>query len=463
MNIIQDNYREKKQSNKTIIAIVVVMLILLVVAVLLLVLVRNLKSKTFKFYVDGVQNTSISENIFYDVDGTKYVNVKTISSLMGYEYNNGEYNNPYEEDKTKCYVKSQNEIASFISGTNKMYKVILKENDNQVTVKTGQENNSEGNTTQQITSQDIEYFEVGNEIKLIEGEIYAPIEAIEIGFNVALQYNSENNQTTIFTLPYLVKYYSKNISNSVLDATCDFSNKKLLLYDMVLVKNSDGEYGINKLDGEAVIGTKYAKIKFIESTQNFIITTQSGKQGIASTTETIISPQYDELKQLGTDLDLYLVKDKGNYGVIDKTGNTVIYLEYDQIGMDMSPYVNNGIDSQYIIYDKYIPVKKDGKWGLINTSGKVTLSVEYDSLGCTKGDSIVKSENNLLLVPELNGIVVCKENTYGLRTPEGGKTVPLALNEMYKTIQDGKTTYWMTFEDKTYNMLEWVQQRNAGQ
>lgn len=457
MNLIRDNYSEKKHNNSLVTIIIVVMVILAIVAALLFILISNLQNKKFKFIVDET-SYKVSDEIFKDVNGVRYINVKTISNTVNYEYNNGEYNNPYEEDKTKCYVKCDNEIASFISGTNKIYKVALDDAAKKDT-KTQQSVNSDTKQTvvsNENTLDSIEYYELKDEIKLIDGEIYATEQAIKIGFNISFNYNTAINKVEIYTLPYLVKKYS-SVENSVLDEKCEFSNQKLLLYDMILVKNSKNEYGVKKIsNSDAVLGTKYAAIKFIESSMNFIITTENGKQGISSTTETKISPQYDELKQLDKDLDLYLVKNGTKYGVINGEGNVVIYMEYDQIGMDTSAFINNDLDNQYILYKKYIPVKRDEKWGLMRIDGTNTVPAEYDQFGCTTGTAISKTENNLLLVPDVKGIVVCQNGLYGLITPDGSKLVPVSLSEMYKTTNSGVNTYYMTYNSEKIDILQWI-------
>lgn len=450
MNLIRDNYNDKRQNNSIITVIIVTILILAVVAVLLGVLVNSLKNKTFKFYVNNT-SANVSETVFTEIDGVRYINIKTIANVVNYEYNNGEYNNPYQEDKTKCYVKCDNEIASFIAGSNKMYKVILPE-------KIG---DAEELTNKHVTkTNEIEYFELDNEIKVIGGEIFATEQAISIGFNIYFNYDKATNKVQIYTLPYLVEQYSKN-EGVALDETTDFSNKKLVLYNMVLVKNSSGEYGVNKLStGESILGTKYAKIKFIESSMNFIVTTEDGKQGISSTTETKITPQYDELNQLDKNLDLYIVKNDNKYGVINGNDEIVIHMEYDKIGIDTMEFINNNIENQYILYEKYLPVQRDGKWGLMNLNGQIALPVEYDSIGCKKGPSVTKTENNLLLIPEVQGIVVCKNEFYGLMTPQGTKLVPVSLTEMYKVTNAGKNTYYMTYNEQKINVLDWIEAKS---
>lgn len=80
-------------------------------------------------------------------------------------------------------------------------------------------------------------------------------------------YNKEHNQITVYTLPYLVAHYTALSQNSgIADKDADFSNQKALLYNMLVVKKQ-GNYGVQSLNGQEILGTKYAKVKFIESTK----------------------------------------------------------------------------------------------------------------------------------------------------------------------------------------------------
>jgi len=494
MNLVGNEINSNKKNNKTVTGIVVAIMILIVLAIILVAVINQIKAKTFKFYVDG-KSTNVSKSVFVDQDGTRYINIKTIAELVGYEYNNGEYNNPYVEDKTKCYVKGNNEIASFISESSKMYKVVLdegtakdennKDNNTSNNTANNTSNTNTNNTTKNTTNntvkdvattaedktENVEYFTLSNDIKLIDGSLYATEQGIKLGFNISFSYNEKNNRIDIYSLDYLSKYYSGKIANSVLDDTCEFSNKKLLMYNMALVKNSEGDYGVSNLTGESIIGTKYKKIKFIESSNDFIVTTENNKQGILSLkksgaeTEVIvkISPQYDEIKQLDKDLDLFLVKDNNKYGVINGAGKIIVYIEYDKIGIDITNFVNNEIDNPYILYQKYIPVMKDAKWGIIDTSGNITLNLEYDALGCTQGISINKTENNVLLIPDVKGIVVYQNGLYGVMNITGTKLVPTAVQEIYKVSSSGVNTYYMTYNNEKIDLVNWIKAKQNQQ
>lgn len=58
---------------------------------------------------------------------------------------------------------------------------------------------------------------------------------------------------------------------------------------------------------------------------------------------TKISPEYDNIKQIDKDNGLYLVTKNKKQGVVNSNGSIVIYLEYDQIGIDGTKYASNNI------------------------------------------------------------------------------------------------------------------------
>ena len=53
------------------------------------------------------------------------------------------------------------------------------------------------------------------------------------------------------------------------------------------------------MSNEEIIGKKYTKIEFVESTKEFIVTTEENKVGIITADgRTKVNPQYDALKQI---------------------------------------------------------------------------------------------------------------------------------------------------------------------
>lgn len=263
--------------------------LLLVAAIGLICLMYYIQTTELKITVDGKSNTKL-KNVFIFEGDQIYIPIRVFASYVGYESYSGDYKQ-YEEDTTKCYVQSQNEVASFSLGSNKIYKTLLDNNNN-----------------------DYEYFEINEPVKIIQNQLCTTIEGAQIAFNISMGYNKEHNQITVYTLPYLVAHYTALSQNSgIADKDADFSNQKALLYNMLVVKNANGNYGVQSLNGQEILGTKYAKVKFIESTKEFIVTTLENKMGIMSYNATTkISPEYDNIKQIDKDNGLYLVTKNKN-------------------------------------------------------------------------------------------------------------------------------------------------------
>ncbi len=73
---------------------------------------------------------------------------------------------------------------------------------------------------------------------------------------------------------------------------------------------------------------------------------------------------YDDIENLN--FTIYLTKENGKYGFIDKTGNIVVSHQYDEA---------RGFNTNTV------KVAKNGKYGLTDYTGKIILPIEYDDIG----------------------------------------------------------------------------------
>ena len=327
MNLIEDEeLKEKKKKTKIVMGIIITFIILLVIlCIVLLYMISSIQKNTLKLTVDN-KSTSFDTDTFV-IEGDKlYINIKKFANLMGYDTHNSEYKDRYSEDTTKCYISNTNENASYILNSNTIYK-------------------------KASINEDYEYFELEEPVKYINNELYVIKEGMEIGTNSLIQYNTNNNLIKVISLDNIVTQYATLFTNSaVADEKADFNNKKALRYGLVVVKSTDNHYGVYDIDGQEIIGTKYASISFKEDSQEFTVKTDEGKMGILTAKgETKIEPTYDSIKQISKDLNYYLVNNNSKYGVINQNGGIVIYLEYDKIGIDENQYSTNNINNSYIL------------------------------------------------------------------------------------------------------------------
>lgn len=443
MEIIGTDISEVERKNKKMMKMIMIFIVIILLASFAIIgAILYLQKTQFKFYINEQETANFAEDLFVFEEDKIYISIKDMATLVGYTAYNGAYGSQdqYSEDVTKCYVESTNEIASFELNSNVIYKTQVNENDY---VK----------------------FDIDEPVKQINDKLYTTIEGISRAYNVAFIYVKESNQVTIYTLPYLVAGYSKQIKNSSIST--NFNNQKALLYNLIIVSNASSSsnssvrYGISTLSGVEIVGTKYKDIEFIESTQEFIVTTTDDKMGIiTSSGNTKVQPQYDDLKQIDKDLNLYLATNNNKQGIIEQNGKILIYIEYDKIGIDTTNFPTNDIKNPYLLYGNCIPVCKNGKWGMYDKTGKIILPIEYDSLGCVVS-STNNNANSVLVIPDIKGIVVHKKyndeiNLFGVVNYLGKDIIPMVLGAVYSETSSGRQEYKMTNAGNTLNLIEYV-------
>lgn len=454
MEIIGKNISEREQRSKNMMKIIIIILvILLLISIILGITIYFLKSQQFKFVVNGKNVAEPGSDVFIYQGENIYVSIKDIAPIIDYKYYNGSYRQ-YTEDLDKCYVECTDEVCTLEKDSNKIYKTSTKELDYQ-------------------------YLTLEEPIRKINGKLYATIKDMQIICNTNISYNKQENKMTIYTLPYLVNYYTLNNKKSSI--TNNFNNQKALLYGLLVSQNVDNtletedvNYGVYALDGTTeIIGTKYKKIEFIESMQEFIVTTLENKVGIiTSDGDTKVRPQYDSLKQIDKDLNLYLATNNNKKGIIEKNGKILIYLEYDEIGIDATEFPNNDIKNSYLLFNSVIPVKQNGKWGMYDIKGNLVLPIEYENFGCVNKNKTDRNLNNILIIPDIQSIVVSKiykiekeyngrkiiddVELYGIVNIKGQEYLEPCLETIYSITNNGREEYTMIYNGTSYDVIDYI-------
>ena len=435
MNIIEESFKEKEKKKKNIVPKIILIAIILIVIIIIAITAYlvYLQNSSLKLMLDGQQNNGLLNLLVIEEDGTIYAPIKEIASYLGYESYNGEYTDR-TEDRSKCYVQSEDEVANFSLGSNKVYKLDLSN-----------------------SSSNYEYVYSQKPVKAINGVLYAPSETIAQAFNVSFQYDQNKNRIYIYTLPYLYNTYSTSVLNYGYTEIADnLANKKAILQNMLVVKKDDKITGVIDLQGNTILEAKYEDIQYLPEIGDFLVTT-NGKVGILSKTgETKVQIIYDSLELMDKDTGLYLAKKDNKYGVIDLRGNIKIYIEYDEIGIDPSKFTENGIKNKYILADSLIPIKKGNSWALFDTSGNQITDFEYDSFGYTASSSN-KDALSLLVIPDYNAIVACKDKKYTLLDTKGEKLLGVIADDIYMTISGGEEHYYISANDRLYNAVEFLE------
>ena len=106
------------------------------------------------------------------------------------------------------------------------------------------------------------------------------------------------------------------------------------------------------------------------------------------------------------------------------------------------------------------------KWGLFDRRGQILLPVEHDSLGYVVSTTKDKSMNNLLVIPNYEGIVFGKDKEnrqrkYGLVNSLGEVIIPCELDEIYSTTTGNTTEYYMRYLGQLMNVTNYLQEQGA--
>ena len=450
MNLMGQQYEEKDAKLKKVIKISIILAVIALFIVLgVYMYVYYLDSQSLKLSIDS-QRTAITEQTFViDETGAVYVAIDEFAKMTGYEFYQGEYGK-YTEDKSKCYIANKNEVAGFELGSNQIYKLDPNE-----------------------INANYEWYSMKEPVKLLNNKLYCLSDGIKVACNIKFAYDKEKNRIQVTTLKALVNYYQALAVNNYKYAGIDttFANQKAILYDMLVIKKAEADdngkikedsykYGVVTLDNQNIIGTKYDNIEFIEVTQEYFVTSNK-KVGILSNEGAQkVAPTYDEIEVLDNELRLYYVENNDMKGVLDKNGKRVVYIEYNKIGVDASLYPSNDITNNRLLFDNCIPVMKNEKWGLFDKNGNQLLETTYDSLGYIAGTQKDSVGNNLLIIPEIEGIVICKDEKYGIISSTGKFLAPCSFDKIYSITNLGEDTYYLTYGTQTITLEDYQKLNN---
>lgn len=436
---------EKVKSKKMMIILGIAMAVLFVLILCIIFYISYIEKNTLKLYIDNSKISLKSDMVLVN-NGDVFISIDDIAEKIGYEKNNGEYKSHYVEDASKRYLENKYETVSYITDSDEIYKAILPASQNEEI--------------------EYEYFKIDKPVFKSNDKMYISIDGLCKGCNLGYSYTKENNTIKIYTLDYFCSLYATKMPESVelseRDDVETYKNRKALLYDMVVVKNSTGKYGVKDPSGNAIIGEKYKSMAFVEGEEEFIVETDEGKFGIIDKKGTIkFEPDYASIKEIDKTRGLYLVSKKSStsriqYGIVNRSERTIVYIEYEQIGIDKNEFPANNIENQYILFGKCIPVKRSNKWGLLDLNGNTILPLEFDSFGCKTSSSKNNQANALIVLPDYESIVVCKNGLYGLYNSSGKQLIQELVTDMYVINTSGTDQYYLTYQGETMNIRDYL-------
>jgi len=423
-DILNENKKNSTKGTKILLPIIIVLVILCLIIIFLIMFLKN---SIINVTIDGVSNNQLRDIIVFEEDNTKiYLPVKRLSAILGCQSYNGEYLNK-SEDMTKCYIESKDEVVNIALNSN----IITKKELNDKSF--------------------FDKIELDEPIKEINGELCASIDGIEKIFNVDFYYDIENKDIQLYTLNYLVDFYIKKLPNYGFEELKEgFANEKAILDNIIIAKNSNGSYGVIKVNGDTILETKYDDIEYLKNTNEFLVTSNEKKGIISYDRKIVLNIEYDNITEV--DENLYVITQNDNMGLVSKTGETVIYPKYDYIGLEENEFAGQ---DDYILLEDLIPIKEDNKWAIFKTDGTQVTQFEYDSLGCRIINN--KEVNNVLTIKGYDVFVAQLNNKYYLLNKDGTKTIEFepGFDAIYSVDNEGVEEFYMIYNNsKTENVVE---------
>lgn len=114
-----------KKNNKNLSKIILIAIIVVAILIVVIICVNiGLKGNTLKVTLNGTTNSKIKDMLIFEGEKV-YIPIRQISEELSYKSYNGDYTNK-SEDKNKCYVESEQEVATFTLGSDKIYKITAK-------------------------------------------------------------------------------------------------------------------------------------------------------------------------------------------------------------------------------------------------------------------------------------------------------------------------------------------------
>ena len=312
---------------------------------------------------------------------------------------------------------------------------------------------------------DYEYVKLEEKVLEKDGELYTTPSGIEKAFNTLFEYNANKKNINIYTMDYLNKMYASKlkIDGETVKLSEEYSDQKAIFEGLIIViKNNI--YGVVDVEsGNPILEFKYEDIKYLPATSDFLIKSNNKYGVIGKDTSIKVRTVYDEIKIMDNQNELYLVKQNNLYGVIDTKGKTIISPEYKQIGIDISKFTQNGIENQYVLLNKIIPVKNNQDlWGIFDIKGQLVKDFIFTGIGCSSSNlSKIANSYPAVVIPSYQVIIVEKDKHYNIITTSGEELIPTYVLEtiyLKTNTETGENTFYMAYNnnEKVMSVEEWL-------
>ena len=137
------------------------------------------------------------------------------------------------------------------------------------------------------------------------------------------------------------------------------------------IVNHQGKYGVIDNHHHTVIDLNYQSVRILNSPNNtiYFAIKSDDKYALFDKNQKQLSGFLYDFISVIYFSELFIIADKGGYGVMDSTGKIIIPTQYDYINDTLM-----AIDDDYNSPNKYIKVSKDNQSYYFDTTGKLVFS-----------------------------------------------------------------------------------------
>ncbi len=454
--------------------------------IVLIYVIQYQDSVTMKYFVNDRQVASL-EGVIKDLSQKSgehdyYFDIQSIEQLVygDQHYKQGEYKK-YNENIDSCYIENPCEIIAITAEKNYYTKYTQITSD--VTIAgfpiTSKTNNGYS-----------EDFFIEKPVKLIDNRLYVSMDDVGTMFNIQINWDNPY-RFKLYTMDVIVESAKPIVARAgYQNLSGYFENLKAILDGYAIVSDPQNPelFGVLSLStGTEILGTKYKDIRYVQNLKEFYLTAENGTMGLADSTGTPFIPvqsNYTSISILDEQKRLYLVGKDRQYGVVDKKGQEIIFVEYDQLGIDISKFEYDDLTNGNLLFEKCIPFfKKEadkttitninskdntnikGTYGLLDLDGNVIPDISCDSFGYISLNSSSNStrDRSTLIIPEsmgIKGIIYNRGDRYGIYIVDGNENtpnIPASFAKIYVAIKDGQKDYYLeTIDNQTIRLADYL-------
>ena len=236
------------------------------------------------------------------------------------------------------------------------------------------------------------------------------------------------------------------IANKIEKENRKYKIEQISEYEYFVIKN-ENKYGIMNKKGETIIEPNYDNIKIPNPVKSVFFCYQDDNINIVNEKNEKIFTQYTNveplrLKNISSDLmyekSVLKYEENGKYGLMDFNGKKITKAIYDEI-------------DTLQFKEGELLVKSNEKYGVINIKGHTLVKSKYDKIDV---DKYYTEENQY----RNSGYIVCNTTTdgyrYGYVNIDGKETLETKYNELYRiTDIQSDDVYIIAADNGKYGMF----------